>query len=117
MKNRPDWQVEAIQENHNSKPILAPEAVFGRVRLDLSKLFVRYSREDHDQRVTRRLQSLSWAPRGVDVVLLVAEGQRPPWPGVVWVREECGHLGSITVECDDAATSGAWIQALRSAQW
>ena len=121
----PGRRIEA-QKNTNSDHSLQPDRVFGRVRLDLAKYHkpldperfysTRDARESNDQEVTRRLQSLTAAPTGVEVVLLVAEGQRPPWTGVQYVRQECGHLGSITVECEDPPTSAAWLWALRRGQ-
>lgn len=117
MKNRPDWQVEATQKNNNSTDSLPPDRVFGRVRLDLAKYYARDFRGDRDQEVTRRLQSLTGAPNGVQVLLSVAEGQRPPWVGIQYVRQECGHVGSIMVECEDPGTSAAWLWALKWGEW
>ena len=121
------WQAEATQKNTNSNNILQPDRVFGRVRLDLAKFYkpldvarfysTRDSRENNDQEVARRLQSLTAAPSGVEVILQVAEGQRPPWSAVQYVRETCGHLGSIMVECEDPGTSSAWLWALRRGEW
>ena len=125
-KIRPSWQAEANRKNINSNHILQPDRVFGRVRLDLAKYHkpldperyysTRDSRTDADHEVTRRLQALTAAPTGVEVILLVAEGQRPPWSAVQYVRQECGHLGMITVECEDPPTSAAWLWALRRGQ-
>ena len=116
-KNRPSWQAEANRKNINSNHILQPDRVFGRVRLDLAKYYARDFRGNCEHEVTRRLQSLTGAPNGVQVVLAVAEGQSPPWAGVQYVRRECGHLGSIMVECEDSATSAAWLSALKWGQW
>lgn len=126
-KTRPDLPVGTSHGFNNSNHSLQPERVFGRVRLDLAKYHkpldperyysTRDSRTDADHEVTRRLQSLTAAPSGVEVILLVAEGQRPPWSAVQYVRQECGHLGMITVECEDPPTSAAWLWALRRGQW
>lgn len=67
---------------------------------------------DDDHRVARAIEDLEVAPAGADVVIVV-RGRQHPSLALDYLRQHGGHLGSVTVECDDPGTVARWVRGLR----
>ena len=67
----------------------------------------------HDRRAVRAVSGLCMAPHGADVVLIVARGQFVDPQVAEIIRSDAGHIGSITVQCDDPDTIARWVALLR----
>lgn len=97
--------------------MVPPFRALGRVRLDLSTPPSQTFRWEDEREVVSKIKGLECAPTGADVVLSVAPRQLWPGEGISFLREQCQHLGSVTVESSDPTTVRSWVLALRGGSW
>jgi len=85
--------------------------IAGRIVVD-ARTSARWVSFDEDQRISRAIQELEYAPAGADATVVVSAGQHPSL-ALDYLRAHAPHLGSLTVECSDARTVGRWVRGLR----
>lgn len=67
-----------------------------------------------DSSARRKILTLTVAPFGASVVLVVLSRQYVDPSIGHMIRSEAFHLGSVTVECDDPGTIARWVSMLRA---